>query len=70
VPPLGEYEKKIRANQLRATDALDSVLVDEHPESFPFDYDLDTRWASVTAFTTYLHKGRRFRLSLVEEVGE
>jgi hypothetical protein len=65
---LENYEDKVRANQVRAMHALDSAIKTAHTEPFLFDYDLDTRWASVTAFTTYVYKGRRFRLSIVEEV--
>jgi hypothetical protein len=67
---LSNYEDKVRANQMRAMNALDSAIKAAHSEPFLFDYDLDTRWGSVTAFTTFVHHGRRFRLSIEEEVGD
>jgi hypothetical protein len=65
---LKSFTEKIRASQNRADAALDAVLKGSHPEPFDFDFDLDRRWATVTAFTTFIHNGRRFRLSIEEEV--
>jgi hypothetical protein len=68
---LSDYDKKVHDTQDRAKAALDAVLSEPfEPAHFnPYDYDLDTRWITVTAFTTFVHKGRRFRLSIEEVVG-
>jgi hypothetical protein len=69
VGTLYDYESKIRDSKNNSRDALHHVRNHGFPgQPFMFDYDIDTRWATVTAFTTILINGRRYRLSIEEEV--
>ena len=58
---------EIRQRKVRTESALNSALKTAHSEPFNFDYDIDRRWGNVIAFTTYVHKGRRYKLSIAEE---
>jgi hypothetical protein len=68
-----EFTDKARNNKIvrkqnTAHDALKQVLTRRMTEWQVFNYDLDTRWDNVTVFTTIEHDGKRYRLSLEEEV--
>jgi hypothetical protein len=64
-----DADKKIAASQ-RRTHAVLLAMVKDRIHDVEIDYDVDTRWNTVAAITTMKYRGKSYRVTVEEVIGE